>query len=1504
MDEAPQKTRNAPEHRPVVGIGASAGGLEALSQFVAGLPVGLDCPFIVAQHMSPNHRSMMADILARESPLPVVELEDGQQPQADVIHIIPPGYHLTFQDGRFRLITPPPEVTPRPSIDLFFQSLAEQFDEHAIGIILSGTGSDGTRGLRAIKSAGGTTFVQLPETAKFNGMPQSAIDACVADRILAPEQIGRELEQLVRFAGSLPELADSDQRSPELARLFERVRQRTRIDFSSYKPSTVQRRLQRRIIATASHGLTGYLAYTDAHPEELDALARETLISVTEFFRDRDAFRTLEHHLRDVIGAKEAGNEVRVWVVGCATGEEAYSLAIVLLELIAESDKSLALQLFATDIDNDALAVARRGIYNPAAMAEIPERYLKRYFQSSGNGFEPVKALRDLITFARHDVTTDPPFLRMDLVTCRNVLIYFNNDLQSKVLTMLRFGLRDDGLLFLGRSESVNQKEGLFANLDRRARLFRPRGKGQPHAAARLVRSTLNHPSGRSLPDTDHDALLCRAMADQFGPAILIDDHLAILHVRGAIDRFVHFPTAERSANLGQLIVPELGNELLTTVHRARQHQTTVYSRGRTIASLRNERWRVAVQPLAGTREQERFLVFFDALPSRDGESDAGSVLSPQEADELTITREQLQTLTQEMASSQEEMQALNEELQAANEELQASNEELESSNEELQATNQELISVNEESLNKSAELAAINSDFESVYNTLDFPVLVFDSELRLKRSNSAAIRHYDLSLNSIGRHISRIDLPPPVDEVARPLQTVVDEQRKRHLALDRDGRTWQLYMTPVIGPTGTSQGVVLVAIDNTELVAAQHTIRQSQERLLSIMNHAVSLVTLKDVAGRYEFVNRRVEELFGRDASGFLGRTDHQLFDSQLAHLLRSRDLEVMERLEAVQSLDELSLTDGQRVWLQTVRFPIFDSNGVVRAICSQATDVSQSRHAEEQLRLAAKVFDRSGEAIVITDSRGHIITANAAFTTITGYALGEVIGKNPSLLQSGRHSRDFYAAMWQQLQEHGSWQGEIFNRRKDGEIYPEWLTINSVADESGNVVNYVAIFSDITAIKSSQRRIEFMATHDTLTGIPNRSLLLDRLKHGLSQAKRKHHQLAILFIDLDNFKTINDSLGHEVGDTLLKIATERLQSCVRDSDTLARLGGDEFVILLTDTEPAEIHRIAGRIVDFLSASFEIHEQHLYVSASIGISLFPDDGDDSVTLLKHADTAMYRAKEQGRNQYTFFSNDMKVMALQRLTLETGLRAALDNHHLRMVYQPQYEIGNGRLSGAEALLRWKDPVMGEVSPAQFIPIAEGCGLMVTLGQRVMEMVLRQIADWQASGLTVPRIAINVSAQQLRDSGFIERLGEQIAVLKIDPATLGIELTESALMERIETTGALLTQLETLGFSISIDDFGTGYSSLSYLKRLPIHELKVDRSFVDGIADESDDRAIAIAIIDMAHALGMRVVAEGVENAEQLAVLASEGCETAQGYYFSRPLEADAFADLLKRSQDG
>ena len=1439
----------------------------------------------------------MAEILGREAELPVCEAATTLSPQPDHIYIIPPGQNLTLRDGRFSLVATSPEISPKPSINLLFQSLAENFGEHAIGIVLSGTGSDGTSGLRAIKAAGGIGIAQNPASAKYEGMPQAAIEAGVVDRVLDPTEIGPELERIVQFSGDIPKLDNWEERPPDLARIFEMVTERTRIDFSGYKISTVLRRLQRRFAATDCFNPPEYVSYCERHPEELDALARETLISVTEFFRDREAFHALATRINDLVAKKPEGEECRVWVVGCATGEEVYSIAILFAEALGPRLSKRMLQIFATDIDEIALAVARRAVYPLAALAEMQPELASRYFTPVDGGMQVARSLRECITFARQNLVADPPFLRLDIVTCRNVLIYFNTELQARALATLHFGLREDGMLFLGRSENANHHDELFSPLDRRNRLFKRRNAERRVDIAQVIRGTLAKGGARgphkAAPPMERQFL--EAVGQCYASrTVLIDHGFNILYSRGEITPFIDLPQGSPQMNLAQIITPEFRGELATTLNRARRSNKAAKSRRKKLAKARGATWQMTVHPVRGDEGgSENFLVVFDQVSAQK----EAETSEPAESNELAATREHLQALIEEMAATSEEMQALNEEVQAANEELQAANEELEAANEELQASNEELVAVNDESMVKSAELAAVNADFESVYNTLDFPVIVFDADLFVKRVNSSASRHFDLPAGISGQHLTRLRLPEHFDDLSQRMAKSLNEQRKEAYAINRGDSHWQVFITPTLNIAGNAQSVVFVVIDHSQLARVEARLQQSREELLAIMAHSPSLVCLKDTAGRYHFANPRWCAVFGLDAETSNGKTDAQLMPAEIARMLRECDLAVMSSLGSQDKLLEFTTASGKR-FLQASSFPIFAADGTVNFICTQAVDVTHKQKAEEQLRLAAAVFEGAGEAIMVSNANGQIITVNPAFTRITGYSPEEAIGQTPRLLKSGRHEKPFYDALWHSLNQSGFWQGEIFNKRKNGETYPEWLTINAVPSNDGKIHNYVAMFSDISAIKTTQHRIEFMATHDELTGLPNRTLLTDRLKHGITQAARTNHKLALLFIDLDNFKNINDSLGHDVGDLMLKEASLRLKACVRDADTLARLGGDEFVALLVDVDIEQIRNIASRIVDFISASFPIRERSLFVSASIGISIYPDDGQDSTSLLKNADTAMYRAKERGKNQYQFFADEMKVIALQRMTIESGLRLALDAGHFTVVYQPKIELGSQRLIGAEALLRWDDPSLGPVSPTQFIPIAEHCGLINAVGDATIKIVLDQMRGWYNEGLELCPISINVSSHQLRNTEFARQLAAQISTSGVPAHLLCLEITESTLMQDIEVSHQMLDQLTRIGLSISIDDFGTGYSSLSYLKRLPLSELKVDKSFVDNVDTDPDDRAITTAIINLAHALGLKVVAEGVERESHAEALITLGCEYAQGNHFHYPLYPGKFAALM------
>ncbi len=581
--------------------------------------------------------------------------------------------------------------------------------------------------------------------------------------------------------------------------------------------------------------------------------------------------------------------------------------------------------------------------------------------------------------------------------------------------------------------------------------------------------------------------------------------------------------------------------------------------------------------------------------------------------------------------------------------------------------------------------------------------------------------------------------------------------------------------------------------------------------------------------------------------------------------------------------------------------RVDIDESNADIGEMANSFNSLLASlQYANERLDLFSQVFENSGEAIIITDAERNIVVVNLAFTQITGYDLADVMWKNPKLLSSGRQTPEFYQSMWKSLAETGRWQGEIWNRRKNGEIFPEWLSISTVKDDKGQVVNYIAIFNDITQRKESEQRIQFLAHYDALTKLPNRALFGDRLLQALVIAKRSGKKVGLLFLDLDRFKSINDSLGHLAGDLLLQSVADRLKSCVREMDTVCRQGGDEFMVLLTEIDKAEdAAHLAMKIITSMSEAHFVEDERLIVTFSIGISIYPDDAVDSQVMIKNADAAMYHAKEKGRNNFQFFTSDMNAEASQRLELESDLGRAVQKGEFVLHYQPQTDNRSGKIVGMEALIRWQHPDKGLISPTRFIPIAEYCGLINPIGEWVLKTACIQNKKWQDEGLLKVPVAVNISVLQFHQKNFKETIVNALHESGLEPGYLELEITEGVTIKDIEITVHLLSELKQMGVLISIDDFGTGYSSLSYLKRFPIDKLKVDQSFVRDITTDTDDAAIVQTIISMGHGLRLKVIAEGVETAEQLAFLKKRGCDEIQGFYFSKPLTVEDFREYVK-----
>lgn len=563
---------------------------------------------------------------------------------------------------------------------------------------------------------------------------------------------------------------------------------------------------------------------------------------------------------------------------------------------------------------------------------------------------------------------------------------------------------------------------------------------------------------------------------------------------------------------------------------------------------------------------------------------------------------------------------------------------------------------------------------------------------------------------------------------------------------------------------------------------------------------------------------------------------------------------------------------------------------------------EIAQSLQYQEQIQLSDSVLMNTIEGIMITDADGIIQRVNSSFSLITSYSATEVIGQNPRILKSDRHHPDFYKNMWGSITQTGKWKGEIWNRRKNGEIFPEWLSITAIKDLSGATTHYVGVFHDISDIKRAEEQLSHQAFHDALTGLPNRILFADRLETALTIAKRHHHRLGLLFLDLDNFKNINDSLGHNMGDIYLQSVAKIIKNSCREEDTVSRLGGDEFTVILPDVDyPKGAVTLARRILQSFSMPVRVYEHKLAVSASIGISFYPDNGENAEELVKNADIAMYSAKNAGKNNFHLFSHEMNEQISRRMILENDLRDALENQEILVYYQPKINLISGTIVGAEALVRWQKKNGSIISPVEFIPVAEDTGLIIPIGEFVFDHACQQAKEWHDGGFPI-KVAVNLSTRQFRDENLLNMVKLAIKKRGVSAKALELEITESLLMDHEENAIKVLYQLKKEGLTVAIDDFGTGYSSLAYLKKMPINTLKIDRAFVKGLPDDKDDIALTTTIISVAESLGLTTVAEGAETIEQYNLLRELGCTEVQGFYFSPPVVPETLTTFLQENK--
>ena len=1255
-----------------------------------------------------------------------------------------------------------------------------------------------------------------------------------------------------------------------------------------------------------------YIEHLQKHENEVVMLYNDILIGVTSFFRDKESFEALENALEQYLAKRPDMDEFRIWIPGTSTGEEAYSIIITLKKLLKGRD--IAIRAFATDIDEDALRIARRGGYSEASVSEISVHDIQSYFNIKDSEFEVKKPIRESVVFSFHNLLADPPFKNIDLVVCRNLLIYFTLEAQRHIMPLLHYALKDHGLLFLGKSENVTGFEHLFATQNRNHKVFRqvPAIKKEVNLSLAPPVYSLNKIAEVKREEVVKSVPIHLKAVDAAAKLILpnlvvVNEQYDIVYKKGDI-RYLSFQDGYVSYNLFKMIDPRLAIDVRKALTDSKDQQFAISTPYISLSCEDKGQsfLRVTVIPLIHHR-QELYVLYFSEIAEEElpqlsfiqtkGEAPADK----QVLLELQRTREHMHTLVEELETSNEELQSTNEELQSSNEELQSTNEELETSNEELQSTNEEL---------------------QTAYTELK---LLYESNNEIKEELTSLSKRYERVLDSISDGVSVATLDGTFIRTNQTIQLITGIKGDALLTrswsdllttfpADWKGRNEKLINSGRFGPyqsklmNGDSEeiivsirdylvederGVQLVwsfVSDVSAEIKAKHALELSEQKYRGIFNNANVGIAKVAFNGSWVEVNSKLCEL--------LGYSSEELKNLPFQKITHPEDVEkelalmkqLVEGNKDDYKLDKRYVCkDGTVLWTKVSVAVVKNDLNQPEFLAKVVEDISQIKQVMNSLEQAQVVFNATQEAIMVTDETATILSVNDSFKGITGFSAEDAIGQSASILKSGKHPKLFYDEMWRLVKKTGFWSGEVINRSKSGDCYPSFLNITSVKDNKGKIIQYVGVLTDISLIKESQEKIDYLANHDTLTGLPNRALLKDRLENALDRAKRHGSNLAMMFVDLDRFKVINDGLGHQVGDDVLVEISRRFKNTLREQDTVARIGGDEFVILLDNlNSPIYASNVAQKLIDAASKPIKSGEHTVHVGCSIGISIYPNDGIDIDELFRLADIAMYEAKEGGRNTYRFTNSELSSHAFEKITLESAIRDGLKHEEFEVHYQPIYDLKSNQAVHYEALIRWNHPKLGLVMPGKFIPVAEESDLIIAISEYVIFESFQAVKRLSATQGHDVKVAINFSVKDFESRELFTKFKQYLKQSGLQASSIVLELTERMFIKGDTQQKQLFERYEQLGVEIAIDDFGTGYSNLNSLSSMEFDYLKIDRSFVDGIGREKTAEELVKATIAIAKALGHKTIAEGIEQPEQLKFLMDNGCDFGQGYLMHMP----------------
>ena len=1072
-----------PENIQIAGIGSSAGGLEALKQMLPALPDQENIVYVIVQHMDPKHDSLLTSILSTSTTMKVSEIKNEQPLVPNQIHITPPGFDVLLKSGKLILQKTEKHIGPKPSVDRFFTSLVEEQGERAIGIILSGTGSDGALGMRAIKASGGITIAQKPETAKYDGMPRSAIQTGSVDLIVGPESIGHELVSIIHspLLKGGPEITKPA--PDDMAQLMGLLKKHLGHDFSEYKENTIQRRINRRLAVHRLDSLKEYVAFAQKNPADLDGLVKDILISVTEFFRDTEAFEALRDAIEKIIESKKHEDPLRIWIPGCSSGEEVYSIAFLFSQLIEEKNKNLKLQLYATDIDGDMVTMARKGIYSEASLINIDQTLIKKYFNSDNGHFQVIKSIREKVVFAKQDIIHDPPFSHIDLITCRNLLIYFNPGLQDRIISMFHYALNPRGILFLGKSESIGQHKDLFSPIDKKWRIFKRQDTGKTFPAnfrkshflyTGFEKKDSRYNRKNEISDRD---IVDKALSSAFGPpSALISDQMQLLYIKGDCQRYFEISEGRVGLSIFDLIKSELRTALRTTIGKAMREKSSVISKKNRFAISKEEFVYVGIHANTSAQidiPEGYVLVSFkeeQIEKSPDNETDDSIDFTDQRIveleHELAAAHERLQTTVEELETSNEELQSLNEELQSANEELQSTNEELETSNEELQATNEELATVNEEMQIRSVELSEANADLENVFKRMGIPLMVLDTEMRIRRYTPATEHLFNIMPGDRGQLITNIGSQLTISGFKDLLAQVLRSGISAREIVQSTSRFFEMQIYPYYDDQNTINGLLISFYDIT-------LTNQREQEFKALAENAPDVITRFDRKLRHVYLNRTIEKFTELKRDEFIGKTNRELGMPEELCKLWERETEKVFNTGKENIFQFEFLAKNGHKFFDARAVPEHAPDGKIKTTLMIARDITDLKEAQKEYEDTLKSIS-DGFFVLDRDLRVEYFNA----------AAGRLLNRKPEDVLGKKLFDTFPEAKGSIFEE--KYTQVIKNRKKlafetyfDPAPYSNWYTVSVYPRNDG-----ISVYFQITT-KQKTAQLETIRQKDMLQAV-----------------------------------------------------------------------------------------------------------------------------------------------------------------------------------------------------------------------------------------------------------------------------------------------------------------------------------------------------------------------------------------------------------------------------------